>query len=650
MSTKKKRGVRASRIKLHEALAKSDIVPKTQIALANAISDREGLDAAPRDLVNKLFRELPVDPQTIERAARALGVNAKSLYQEGPDNAVLPETDEAIKPEKKPSPKRILAIALLPVLFFVGLVAFNTPDSWFSAKQCTGLTNSKVNTPSDKLGVVIGRFSGDPNNEIQIMLADVFMKNEKLSEDIEVFTSCNQINMGANASYSQGLLEQRKKAQADLKAVDAHIFIWGERSQNQINIRYTSLAANNTEAAIDTDQRAIQTNEIYFSIPVRLTASRDVPVEVTKIPLDFMGVKTEARKKTLSKLKSKFESTGDWIRDTVISDRNLLKTISPKTDPVLYALTGNQLCYRYRMLGDYEYNQEVYVEAEKACREVLENLPEDKFPSMRAVIQINLATVLVRQHMFARTLPERFKILDAARKMFESVEDEIKSGNAITSYAAFNKNLSLTYLYLGGITGGEDSLAYLTEASRRSNLGLEDTDKVMQPKDYAKTKQNLCLIGHRLANLTKEKEYALQAISDCKEAISGLSQHSDPQAWGMAQNNLAISYALFAGLSKDEQSLEKAITEFSKAQTNFTKERFPVNWAEVEINKAELNCRLAILKQDAAYFDKTNKHSMLALPVLVEHNVATHIDYITRLLDTVKSCDISNISSCKCSS
>ncbi|MEX2258036.1 MAG: tetratricopeptide repeat protein [Woeseia sp.] len=54
---------------------------RTQAALAERIADLEGLEAAPRDIVNRVFREQPVDSQTIERVARALGVEAYTLYK-----------------------------------------------------------------------------------------------------------------------------------------------------------------------------------------------------------------------------------------------------------------------------------------------------------------------------------------------------------------------------------------------------------------------------------------------------------------------------------------------------------------------------------------------------------------------------------------
>jgi tetratricopeptide (TPR) repeat protein len=78
-SPQRNRGVRASRAKLAHALTQAGL--KTQVALAERIADIEGLDAAPKDVVNRVFRELPVDPITVERVARALSVEAHSLYK-----------------------------------------------------------------------------------------------------------------------------------------------------------------------------------------------------------------------------------------------------------------------------------------------------------------------------------------------------------------------------------------------------------------------------------------------------------------------------------------------------------------------------------------------------------------------------------------
>lgn len=75
----RKRGVFASRARLVHALTAAGL--RSQAALAERIADLEGLEQAPKDLVSRVFREQPVELQTLERVARALGVDAWELYR-----------------------------------------------------------------------------------------------------------------------------------------------------------------------------------------------------------------------------------------------------------------------------------------------------------------------------------------------------------------------------------------------------------------------------------------------------------------------------------------------------------------------------------------------------------------------------------------
>jgi len=75
---KRKRGVKASRVKLEKALLAAGF--NTQVALAEYIAELEQTDSIPKDLVNKVFREASVSINSIERIAKALGVEAFTLY------------------------------------------------------------------------------------------------------------------------------------------------------------------------------------------------------------------------------------------------------------------------------------------------------------------------------------------------------------------------------------------------------------------------------------------------------------------------------------------------------------------------------------------------------------------------------------------
>lgn len=86
-STQRRRGVTASRARLTHALTIAGL--KTQAALADRIAEIEGLETAPKDAVSRAFRELAVDPQTLERIAQALGVEAYTLYKSADEEPLL---------------------------------------------------------------------------------------------------------------------------------------------------------------------------------------------------------------------------------------------------------------------------------------------------------------------------------------------------------------------------------------------------------------------------------------------------------------------------------------------------------------------------------------------------------------------------------
>ncbi len=128
--THRRRGVRASRAKLTHALTEAGL--RTQAALSERIADLEGLETAPKDLVNRAFRELPVDPQTLDRIATALGVDAPTLYKTS-DEVAAPAAAE-VESESEPVheqesttdslPRAYLAFALALGVVAIALIAW----------------------------------------------------------------------------------------------------------------------------------------------------------------------------------------------------------------------------------------------------------------------------------------------------------------------------------------------------------------------------------------------------------------------------------------------------------------------------------------------------------------------------------------------
>lgn len=156
----RKRGVRASRARLAHALAEAGL--KTQIALAERIADIEDLDSVPRDVVNRVFRELPVDPTTIERIARALDVEAHTLYKTAGEDELPAEPQEpASVPPVRRSP--LVAVALATAALGLALAI----RAWYAgAVPPSGPAAANVPAALDmgmpSLAVV--PFEGDPGN------------------------------------------------------------------------------------------------------------------------------------------------------------------------------------------------------------------------------------------------------------------------------------------------------------------------------------------------------------------------------------------------------------------------------------------------------------------------------------------------------
>jgi tetratricopeptide (TPR) repeat protein len=174
----RRRGVRASRTKLAHALTEAGF--RTQVALAERIADIEGLDSAPKDVVNRVFRELPVDPTTIERVARALGVEAHTLYKTADEDAVpSAEVAESTEPE---SPRRHSRPAIIGAVAFIAAIAITASWSlWRTAgNPVAGSAVEQPDSSALSLGaptLAVMPFAGDADNAFAPALRNVLALN-----------------------------------------------------------------------------------------------------------------------------------------------------------------------------------------------------------------------------------------------------------------------------------------------------------------------------------------------------------------------------------------------------------------------------------------------------------------------------------------
>lgn len=140
----RQRGVKASRKKLEQALHKSGF--KTQAALAEKIASIEGIDSAPKDLVSKAFREILIEPQSLERIAAALNVEAFTLYQNQDDLQ-----NQQVSPTSEPATASSFSFKFISILISVIAITFLATWLIFSPSNST----NKMNLPGLKASLLI---------------------------------------------------------------------------------------------------------------------------------------------------------------------------------------------------------------------------------------------------------------------------------------------------------------------------------------------------------------------------------------------------------------------------------------------------------------------------------------------------------------
>ncbi|WP_321396844.1 hypothetical protein [Emcibacter sp.] len=655
-SRTRNRGVRASRIKLEKALAESDLEKKTQVALANRIADLEDLEAAPKDLVSKVFRELPVDPQTLERIARALGVEARSLYlSEEPD---LTPPLERIPPPPVPretAPAWFRPVALWPTLlmFTVIVIAVLAVRNLSTNNDLVCRTNEFFNplrTSSGQLGVVIARFANDPKNRAQEALTSEFLNDPKLNRYVSILQTCDRPSLSGPGDISARLEKIREDGRKKLTGTGAHILIWGQNDGERLQVRFISPNEGISPVSLDIGGRPTQLSEAQLAIPLDPTRPGDTMPDIKKIALELMTPAGEDLKHLRQEAVQSYQTSMEWLRASILGDRNVKRTIDPQTDPQLWALINGQLCYKQRLLGDYDADLTQYREAEKSCRDALSVRDRKQFPRDWASLKINLASTLIRQHLYADSPEKSRDFLRLAEHAMTEAAEVLNQKAMPQLWALQKRNMGVVYMRLGELTEGDEAEYNFDRGLESMRDALTVLNPEFQPVDWALTQQNMCLSLYRKGYNKGREGIPLVHLAGehCREALRWLDPEKTGLTWAMVQNNLAVSLAILSQLEEDPARLASAIDEFLKAQTVYTRDRFPANWAEVEINLGELNCNLAVLRKDPSRLEKAISHSEQALEVLMGKKLGRYQHYLEGLLKTYKACQQEDISKCNC--
>ncbi len=224
-SGQRNRGVRASRAKLAHALTAAGF--KTQAALAERIADIEELDNAPKDVVSRVFRELPVDPTTLERVARALGVDAYSLYKSA-DEDELPTDAAEHQTRSRPRTSLTLIAAVVVLALVLGIRWWFEPQT----RPDTAMESSPVGLDMGAPTLAVIPFVGDTDSAFSNALRNVLANDFNVARPTaDVLTQSRDPAETATRLRTDVVVDGEFKQVGRLTAVRAYLFRGGVRQQ-----------------------------------------------------------------------------------------------------------------------------------------------------------------------------------------------------------------------------------------------------------------------------------------------------------------------------------------------------------------------------------------------------------------------------------
>ena len=266
------RGVRASRAKLVHALTEAGL--KTQVALAERIADMETLESPPKDVVNRVFRELPVDPTTVERVARALGVDAYSLYKTADEEQVAAEPAAGPKTPNQ----RLLSVLVVAVAVLAMALGIRW---WFAPTSVEDTSAPQVSEETPFLGMgmptlAVVPFVNDTDGSFSNALRKVLGNHFSVARPTaDMLTQSRDLTAIATRLRTDVVIDGDFKQLGRLTAVRVYLFKGGVRQQIWAD-SIPTVALHETLAAIAGDAALAVRRTI--GMPVPANAERHFPL------------------------------------------------------------------------------------------------------------------------------------------------------------------------------------------------------------------------------------------------------------------------------------------------------------------------------------------------------------------------------------
>ncbi|HLU05063.1 MAG TPA: hypothetical protein VKZ91_00775, partial [Woeseiaceae bacterium] len=247
---------------------------RTQSALAERIADLEGLDAAPKDVVSRVFRERPVEPQTLERVARALGVDAYTLYKTSSEESLQVGRAEGYE---TPAATR----AWWPAAFAAGALMLLVGGTWWFAGDTPPAITKGADAPRPRLGLgtptlTVLSIQGDRDGRLADALGTSFSEVFKVATNTSaVLTRELDPASAASRLRTDAVIDGEVVTVGRLSGIRLYLYSNGVRRQ----VWAESLPTTALEHARDeTASRASLAVRRAMGMPVPMDALRHFPL------------------------------------------------------------------------------------------------------------------------------------------------------------------------------------------------------------------------------------------------------------------------------------------------------------------------------------------------------------------------------------
>lgn len=254
---------------------------------------------------------------------------------------------------------------------------------------------------------------------------------------------------------------------------------------------------------------------------------------------------------------------GTWMLERAITAfENALSERSRDRVPLDWAATQNNLGNALGVLAQRHSDTEMLEKSVEAFESALEVRTQEQAPQDWATTQNNLAAALLSlgQHK------KDSKILKKSVDAYKNVLQEWTRDRVPLDWATTLNNLGTALRMLGEHRKGPRTLEQAA-AAYRSALAERTRERV--PQDWAMTQNNLGATLQRLGERQDDPQILAEAVAAYENALKEWKREQMPIAWAMTTANLGVARRALAERLQDVELSRMAVADFEAAAEVF---------------------------------------------------------------------------------